>query len=166
MDSVASYISINHIDTMGELTILSVPIKQIIPEDELFIHPNNASKVTHTDKWMNYDSPESDCVVKWYKEVIKNKPGTFSISGTVTDNNGSPVTDAIVETGFLGVDYKNACTHFTITDSSGWYELKGIIPGNRFINVTSKDETGKVLNTKTISLSMNSKVDIIVNRKK
>ncbi len=166
MDSVASYISINHIDTMGKLTILSVPIKQIIPENELFIHPNNASKVTHTDKWMNYDSPEANHVIKWYKEVIINKPGTYSISGTITDYEGSPVTGVIVETGFQGVDYKNACTHFVVTDSSGWYDLKGIIQGNRFINVKSKGETGKILGTETISLSKDSKVDIIVDRKK
>ena len=68
--------------------------------------------------------------------------------------------------GFLGIDYKDACTHFTITDSSGWYELKGIIPGNRFINVTSKDVTGNILKTEYISISENSKLDIIVNENK
>ena len=140
-----------------------MPVKQIIPEDELFVNPENGSKVTHADKWMNYESRDAIFVVNWYKSIIKNKPGTFSISGIVSDNNGRPLTGALVETGFLGVDYNDACTHFTITDSSGWYELKGIVPGKRFINVVSEEEAGKILKTKDISLSENFKLDIIVD---
>lgn len=151
MDSLASYLSSMQIDIYGKLTILSVPIAQIIPPDELFVNPDNGKKITHTDKWMNYDSPEADEVVQWYKDVIKNKPGTYCIHGTVNNKIGKPMKGVLVETGMKGVDYKGIYTHFSITDSKGDYKIEGLTGGKRFVMV--KDSIG-------VKLAPSKKVDL------
>lgn len=166
IDSVVNYISVTGIDTMAKMTFLSVPIGQIIPEDELFVNPVTGKKVTHTDKWMNYDSPESDSVINWYKNVIREKPGTYAISGTVSDKQGNSLPGLIVETGLQGIDSKATCTHFAITDSAGKYELKGIIPGERFLRVTQKKLRNTVLYTQKITLHKNSEADIRIDMSK
>ena len=143
MHSVASYLSSMQIDILGELTILSVPIVQIIPPGELFVNPDNGKKISHTDKWMNYDSPKADEVVQWYKNVIKNKPGTYGIHGTVSHKNGRPMKGVLVETGMKGVDYKGIYTHFSITDSKGAYKIEGLTKGKRIVMV--KDNIGAPL---------------------
>ncbi len=161
IDSVASYLSSNQIDTHGKLTILSVPIAQIIPPDELFANPDNEKKITHTDKWMNYDSPKADEVVQWYKDVIKNKPGTFCIHGTVTSKKGRPMKGILVESGMKGVDYKGIYTHFSITDSTGAYKIEGLTGGKRIVMV--KDKTGaKLVQSKKVDLQFDEVLNISV----
>ena len=151
MDSLANYLSSTQINTFGELTVLSVPVVQIIPPDELFVNPDNGEKITHTDKWMNYDSPMADEVVQWYKDVIKNKHGTYCIHGTVTNKNGRPMKGVIVETGMKGVDYKGIYTHFSVTDSNGAYKIDGLTKGKRILMV--KDKTGaKLVRSKKVDL--------------
>ena len=166
MDSVAGYISTSGIDTLGKLSIQSVPVPEIIPQDELFTNPKNRQKVTHTDKWMNYESEEADDVVDWYKEVIRDKPGTYSISGIVRDTQGKPVPGVIVESGLQGVDYKGVCTHFDISSCDGEYELKGLIQGDRFVNVTYLQAPGIILNTQNIILDKNKLLDIEIDQGK
>jgi len=138
MDSVASYLSSTRINTLGKLRVLSVPVAQIIPPEKLFVNPDKGQKITHTDKWMNYDSPEADEVVQWYKDVIKNKPGTYCIHGTVSNKRGKPMKGVLVETGKKGVDYKGIYTHFSITDSKGAYKLEGLTGGKRIVMVKEK----------------------------
>ena len=151
MDSLANYLSSTQINTFGELTVLSVPVVQIIPPDDLFVNPDNGEKITHTDKWMNYDSPMADEVVQWYKDVIKNKHGTYCIHGTVTNKNGRPMKGVIVETGMKGVDYKGIYTHFSVTDSNGAYKIDGLTKGKRILMV--KDKTGaKLVRSKKVDL--------------
>jgi hypothetical protein len=162
MDSVAEYLSLNRINKLGKIKILSVPIKQIIPKQELFVNPKNGKLITHTDKWMNYNSPEADTVLNWYKNVIKNKPGTYSISGTVTDSEGNAVPGVLVETGFQGVDYKGACTHFDLTNSDGKYEISGIINGERFINIIPQNVSNTVLKSQNVLLYENRTVDFVL----
>jgi len=162
IDSVASYLSSNQIDTYGKLTILSVPVTQIIPQDELFVN-RDGKKITHTDKWMNYDSQEADNVVQWYKDVIKNKPGTFSISGVVIDKTGNPVSSIIVESGFQGVDYKGVYTHFSITDSKGFYRIEGLTKGKRIVMV--KDKTGaNLLKIEKVNLQRDIKLNFRIKK--
>jgi hypothetical protein len=151
MDSLANFLSSTQINTFGKLTVLSVPVGQIIPPDELFVNPDNGEIITHTDKWMNYDSPMADEVVQWYRDVIKNKPGTYGIHGTVTHKNGRPMKGIIVETGMKGVDYKGIYTHFSITDSNGAYKIDGLTKGKRFVMV--KDKNGaKLVRSKKVDL--------------
>ncbi len=163
MDSVVSYFSLNQINRLCKLKILSVPIQQIIPQKDLFISPKNGKLITHTDKWMNYASPEVDKVINWYKNVIKNKPGTYSISGTVTDSKGNPVPGVFVETGFQGVDYRGTCTHFDLTNKDGKFQIRGIIEGERFLNVIPQNVPNKIAKTQNVSLYENSTVDIVVD---
>jgi hypothetical protein len=151
MDSLANYLSSTQIDTLGKLTLLSVPVGQIIPKEELFVNPANGEKITHTDKWMNYDSPTADQVVEWYKNVIKNKPGTYCIHGTVRGRNGRPMKGLVVESGKTGVDYKGTYTHFSVTDSMGVYNMDGLTKGERVVML--KDKTGA-------SLARPKKVDL------
>ena len=165
MDSVAGYLSLNRINNFGKLKILSVPINQIIPKQDLFVNPTNGKLITHTDKWMNYESLEADVVIKWYKNVIKNKPGTYSISGRVTDSKNNPVMGVLVEAGLQGVDYKGSCTHFDLTNNNGEYQISGIIKGERFINVIPQKDSNKIVKTQNISLYENSTVDMVVDIK-
>jgi hypothetical protein len=162
MDSVAGYLSLNRINNFGKLKILSVPINQIIPKQDLFVNPTNGKLITHTDNWMNYRSPEADLVIKWYKNVIKNKPGTYSISGRVTDSKNNPVTGVLVETGFQGLDYNGSCTHFDLTNNDGEYQIRGLIKGERFINVIPQKVSNRIIKTQNISLYENSTVDMVV----
>jgi len=165
MDSVAGYLSLNRINNFGKLKILSVPINQIIPKQDLFVNPTNGKLITHTDNWMNYESSEADLVIKWYKNVIKNKPGTYSISGRVTDSKNNPVMGVLVEAGLQGVDYKGSCTHFDLTNNNGEYQISGIIKGERFVNVIPQKDSNKIVKTQNISLYENSKVDMVVDIK-
>lgn len=166
MKSLTSYLLSNHINTFGKLKILSIPVEQIIPKQDLFVSPENGKLITHTDKWINYDSPEADTVINWYKNVIKNKPGTYSISGTVRDSKGNVVPGVIVETGLQGVDYKGACTHFNLTNHDGEYQISGIIQGERFLKVIPQNVSNKILKIQNVSLYENSRVDIVVDMTK
>ena len=115
-------------------------------------------KITHTDKWMNYDSPTADEVVNWYKYVIKNKPGTFSISGIVSDKKGKPLPGRMVETGFQNVDYKGVYIHYSITDNKGFYRIEGLCKGKRIVMV--KDKSGVKMSS---SKKMNLHDDVVRN---
>lgn len=162
IDSLANYLSSTQINTLGKLTVLSVPVMQIIPPDELFVNPDNGIKITHTDKWMNYDSPIADEVVQWYKDVIKNKPGTYCIHGTVTNKNERPMKGVIVETGMIGVDYKGIYTHFSVTDSNGAYKIEALTNGKRVVMV--KDKTGaKLVRSKKVDLQFDEVLNFSVN---
>ncbi len=161
MDSLVNYLASKQIDTLGKLTILTVPIAQIIPPDELFVNPDNGKKITHTDKWMNYDSPEADEVVKWYKDVIKNKPGTYSIHGRVTNKSGKPLEGVLVETGMQGLAYNGIYTHFSITDSNGAYKIEGLTRGNRIVML--RDHIGsKLVLSKMVDLKFDELLNFIV----
>ena len=158
IDSVASYLYMNYLDTLALLTPTQIPITSIVPIEDRF----NGS-VTHTDKWMNYDSEEADFVVNWYKNVIATKPGTYTISGTVTDATGEPVKGVIVESGFEGVDYKGTYTHFAITDSQGHYEIKGLVTGNRVVRLTKAIAPYTLLEDKTLLLDGHKVVNFIAD---
>jgi hypothetical protein len=158
MDSLTNYLLSTQINRLGELMILPVPVGQIIPPEELFVNPVNGEKITHTDKWMNYDSPLADQVVQWYKDVIKNKPGTCCIHGTVTGGDGRPLKGVIVETGKNGVDYKGIYTHFSVTDSTGAYKIDGLTKGERLVML--KDKTGtKLVQSKKVDLQFDELVN-------
>jgi hypothetical protein len=61
----------------------------------------------------------------WLQQVVANRPGTYSISGQVTDTaTGLPLA---------GVQILSGVTHFTYTDANGNYTLAGLINSNRTV---------------------------------
>jgi lysophospholipase L1-like esterase len=82
--------------------------------------------MTHTDLWVKFDNPSRQKARKWLQDTILNHPGTWAISGKVTEN-GVGVSDVVVE---------NGSTHFTKTDSAGNYTLANLITGKHFIKAT------------------------------
>jgi predicted outer membrane repeat protein len=65
----------------------------------------------------------------WLQNVLGKKPGTFTISGRVTNGKGK---------GIEGVRIQGGSTHFTFTDKDGKYDLNGLIKGERIL-IASKN---------------------------
>jgi hypothetical protein len=64
----------------------------------------------------------------WLAQVVANKPGTYSISGQVTDAaTGQPLSNVQLLTGV---------THFTYTDVNGNYTIAGLINSTRTVTPT------------------------------
>ncbi|MCK4999751.1 MAG: carboxypeptidase regulatory-like domain-containing protein, partial [Anaerohalosphaera sp.] len=81
----------------------------------------------HTDEWILDTAPPEHLAVReilrqWLVDTIANKPGTHSISGQVTDAFGNAIDHAKVQSGQ---------THWTFTDSNGYYTLAGLINSDR-----------------------------------
>lgn len=83
----------------------------------------------HVDIQYLEDSAATLACRQWLKEVLKEKPGTHSISGNVTDENGNPIEGVRIQSGY---------THFTYTDRNGTYLLQGLIDSHRTVSA-SKD---------------------------
>src|SRR5581483_9841282 len=64
----------------------------------------------HNDAWVLRESASRQKLRKWLADVLENRPGTHSISGTVVDASGGPVAGATVSGGG---------THWTTTDEHG-----------------------------------------------
>ena len=80
----------------------------------------------HADAMLLDDRPSTLALRQWMAEVLEKRPGTFSVAGTVKSSSGEPVPDARVESG----------THFTSTDASGGYVLRGLTGGTRSLLVS------------------------------
>lgn len=117
--TVRKYIEGQHLDKFGEVAFNDFLVQSIIEDI-----PNKYVPHAHTDKWMLWDSHYKNKVISWFREVIKNKPGTYSVSGTVRDVQGKPIEGAVIESGR---------SHFSTTDKQGRYKLEGLIRGNRHI---------------------------------
>ena len=83
----------------------------------------------HTDLWIVGDSPERRALRAWMADVLKKRPGTFSVQGKVLDDRGK---------GMAGVRVQGGALHWTFTDEKGEYILKGLISGDRILTA-SKD---------------------------
>lgn len=139
---VSEYIYSHELDRYGEFTLLPVDVGGIIPE----------GIPSHTDTWLNYDSQEADKVIDWFRHVIEEKPGTYAIQGTVKFPDGTPVQDALVETGVQGVDHKGVYTHFAITDESGSYKIDGLTRGKRIVMLKDQQQPADIFQSKTVVL--------------
>lgn len=64
----------------------------------------------------------------WLAEVVAEKPGTHTMSGSVVTGRGLPIAGAEVDSG---------PTHFAKTDSDGRYIMRGLIDSTRTVTVTS-----------------------------
>ena len=153
-NSVSDYIYSNNLNRYGEFTLIPVDVGNIVPQ----------GIPSHTDNWLNYDSPEADKVVDWFRHVIEQKPGTYSLQGTVKFTDGSPVPGLLVETGIQGVDYKGVYTHFTLTDENGFYKIEGLTSGKRFILLREKQQPADILKSKNVVLRKDKTVDFSIKK--
>jgi len=96
------------------------------------------------------DRPSTVKLRQWFADTYINKPGTFKVSGIVADQDGKPLSNVVVETG---------STHFVKTDEHGFYELKGLIRGNRNLRCSNELITGKNID---ISLSNDTVINFEV----
>ncbi len=88
--------------------------------------------IGHTDTWIQNGSSNADLPVQtqlrqWMAQVIETHPGTYSISGTVTDAQGNPVAGVLIQSG---------ATHWITTDANGNFTLPGLINGARVLTAT------------------------------
>ena len=93
---------------------------------------NVVPNIGHTDLWIQngssvFDQPVQQQLRQWMGQVLQTHPGTYSISGTVTDAQGQPVAGALVQSG---------ATHWVSTDANGNYTLPGLITGARSLSIS------------------------------
>lgn len=93
------------------------------------------------------DRPSTVKLRQWFADTYINKPGTFKVSGVVTDQFGNPLSNLLVESG---------STHFAKTDQNGFYELKGLIRGARTVKFSKEMKTDKIID-------LNLTKDTVVN---
>lgn len=145
-----NYLEENKLNTIAKVAYIFVPISTIIPKI-----PSEHVPHRHTDKWLLYHSKYADNVYEWFLETIKEKPGTYSVSGTVKDAKGEPICNALVESGN---------THFTFTNKNGTYFLEGLISGNREVSVAHK-KNSSIIESKVICLKSDvDKLDFVIRK--
>jgi len=71
----------------------------------------------HNDAWVLRDTPVRQALRRWVEDVLKNRPGVYSVSGRVTDINGRPLSGVYIRSGYI---------HSTLTDKNGRYKLEGL----------------------------------------
>lgn len=83
----------------------------------------------HNDAWVLRDVPERAALRQWLDQVLQTRPGTHSIRGRVADSRGAPLAGVRVQSGF---------THWTTTDATGRYELRGLVDSQRELLVSKE----------------------------
>lgn len=78
----------------------------------------------HVDIQYLEQSEATIATEKWLQKVIQAKPGTFSIRGSIIDEQGHPMAGVRVESG---------PTHFTCSDEAGNYKLEGLVGKSRAV---------------------------------
>ncbi|NQU43506.1 carboxypeptidase regulatory-like domain-containing protein [bacterium] len=74
---------------------------------------------------MFLDDRESNLQLRaWMADVLKNRPGTTTISGRVTSASGKGVPNVCVQSG---------TTHFALTDAEGYYRIESLVDGERTV---------------------------------
>lgn len=141
VDELKQYLSTRGQDAVAEVTLLAPPIQQIIPGI-----PTDKVVSSHTDQWLLYPSDATDAVLDWFAEVRRNKPGTFTISGRITDSNGAPVEGIIID---------SRRTHFARSDAEGIYIIKGLVPGQRTVRIAPENHLSTPVSTQTVRLNRN-----------
>ena len=63
----------------------------------------------------------------WLSQILATRPGTYTVSGTVTNGTGQPIPSALIQSG---------STHFTYTNASGAFSLASLVNSSRTITAT------------------------------
>lgn len=84
-------------------------------------------RVRHTNTWVLEDCPERTQLRQWLANVLETRPGTYDVSGRVTDGDGKGLEGVRIEGGF---------TRWTYTDADGHYRLRSLIDGPRTLIAT------------------------------
>lgn len=81
----------------------------------------------HTDTMFLEDRPSTLKLRKWLAETVALKPGTYVVSGCVTDAAGR---------GVAGVRIQSGETHFAYSGPAGQYRLAGLVAGQRTVSAS------------------------------
>ena len=78
----------------------------------------------HTDRFLDTDSLIRREMRAWMADVLKHRPGTWTVRGRVMDAQGN---------GVPGVRVQCGSWHWAMTDGEGRYQLPGLTPGRRVL---------------------------------
>ncbi len=76
----------------------------------------------HTDRFLETDSPIRREMREWIADVLKRRPGTWTLRGRVVDRSGQ---------GIPGVHVQCGTWHWSLTDSEGHYAIPSLVSGRR-----------------------------------
>lgn len=106
------YLNSNHLNSFANITTNFFSVDSLITK-----RPQLNLKHPHTDAWMQVYSTPRKKVLKWFKQTLKRKTGTFSIRGRLIDSNNRGIPHYIIQSGM----------HFTRTNKRGFFKLEGLV---------------------------------------
>lgn len=98
----------------------------------------------HSDEWVLREIPERRAARVWLARQVSARLGVSEISGRVQDQSGRSLSGLVVESGF---------THFCPIDDRGRFQLGGLLPGTRTVQLCTPDHQ-KVLAERRIELTV------------
>lgn len=76
----------------------------------------------HTDRFLEIDSPIRREMREWIADVLKRRPGTWTVRGRVVDRSGRGIPGVRVHCGHW---------HWSLTDAEGRYAIPSLVSGRR-----------------------------------
>ena len=76
----------------------------------------------HTDRFLETDSPIRREMREWIADVLKRRPGTWTVRGRAVDRSGR---------GIPGVRVQCGNWHWSLTDAEGRYAIPSLVSGRR-----------------------------------
>jgi predicted esterase len=81
----------------------------------------------HTDRFLEMDSPIRREMRQWIADVLKRRPGTWTVRGRVVDRAGRGIPGVRVQCGHW---------HWSLTDAEGCYAIPALVSGCRSLVAT------------------------------
>jgi len=91
----------------------------------------------HTDRFLDTDSPIRREMREWIADVLKRRPGTWTVRGRVVDAAGKGVADVAVQCGTW---------HYVLTDPEGRFAIASLTPGVRTLTASKSGMTFTIPN--------------------
>ena len=98
---------------------------QILRELGFPVVERELAGLKHTDRFLETDSLIRREMRAWMADVLKHRPGTWTIRGRVVDAQGKGLVKVRVQCGSW---------HWGITDTDGHYEIPSLTPGSRTLS--------------------------------